>query len=115
VHDRRLLDDGHPRDLDGPAGAAERMGGRVDRRRRHARDACDAAQRFLKKLDAARRLRVLALGQRHSEREDAIGTEAEFHAPDRERGPDHQARADHQHDGERHGADHQALAKQRLR
>ena len=68
-----------------------------------------------KKSSAARGIRILALGQRHPERQHAVRLEAEPDPADREHAPDHQARADHQHDRQRDGADDQTLAQQRLR
>ena len=98
--------------LDVPPEVAERMGVRVDRRRRDAGHACYTAS---SKNSTWRATSGYSRSGSILECQHAIPLEAEPHAADREHRSDHQTCTNHQHDRQRDGAHHQTSPKQGLR
>ena len=106
-----LADAGH---LDGRRQIPERMHSGIQADGLDAGDFRHAREQILEKRDAPLGVGIARLRQRHTQRQHAIGPEAEIDVLHRQDGPNHQTGRDEQHQRQRDFGDHERLAKEHL-
>ena len=99
--------------IDGVAGgrAAKGRSAIADLHRLHARKAADPFEQLFGELVPLLQRGVAGPGQHHIRRDDILGAKAQLHLLERQETPNREARADQQHDGQRHLDHHQGRTK----
>ena len=93
-----------------PAPIPERMHGSIDRGSFHSRRSFQPLEQLLEKTVAAGEVGISLLIQRDAHRKQAVGANAEVGALYCKQCANHEARADQEHERERHLRDHQSVA-----